>query len=347
MSQKHYDYLVFIGRFQPIHKGHLKVMKKALELSEKLIVVLGSHNQPRTMRNPWTSMERKAMILEALGEKHVPWVEFVHQEDYTYNMDKWVASIQGAVNTIIHRTWTADPIEIGIIGHDKDHSSYYLNFFPQWDHVYVSMQVAIDATQVRSEVFNPYHSFSLGTEHIVPETFEYISRWVEDNESDYDFIKDENAHIIEYKKQWAHSPFPPTFNTVDAIVVQSGHILLVRRGTMPGKGQWAMPGGFVNSYEKLKDACIRELREETKLKVPEPVLRGSIKNEKIYDDPYRSQRGRTITKAYFFHLRDEESLPKVKGADDADKAKWIPLGSLDRSKMFEDHFDIIDDMVKL
>ena len=69
--------------------------------------------------------------------------------------------------------------------------------------------------------------------------------------------------------------------TVDAVVVQSGHILLVKRGDMPGKGLWALPGGFLNQEETMLDGAIRELKEETKIKVPVPVLKGSIKESTI------------------------------------------------------------------
>lgn len=97
----------------------------------------------------------------------------------------------------------------------------------------------------------------------------------------------------------------------------------------------------MNQDERLDAACIRELREETGLKLPEPVLRGSIKDRQVFDHPTRSLRGRTITHACLFNFPTGE-LPRVKGSDDADKARWVPLNEFAqmRNVMFEDHFDI-------
>ena len=90
---------------------------------------------------------------------------------------------------------------------------------------------------------------------------------------------------------------------------------------------------------------LRELREETRLKVPAPVLKGSIRRQQVFDSPYRSTRGRTITHAFYIELSPDTSLPKVKGGDDARHAQWVPLASLDPRQMYEDHYDIIQEMV--
>ena len=147
------------------------------------------------------------------------------------------------------------------------------------------------------------------------------------------------------KAAWASAPYAPTFNAADSIIVQSGHILLVTRRSHPGKGLLAIPGGYLNQEETLLDCALRELREETKIKVPEKVLRGSMVYDRNFDDPYRSDRGRMITQAFLFQLEDMDELPKVKGADDAEKAKWYPIAFLNEEDFFEDHFHIIQVML--
>ena len=130
---------------------------------------------------------------------------------------------------------------------------------------------------------------------------------------------------------------------VDAVVIQSGHILMIRRRAEPGRGLLALPGGFLdaNSDRTLEDAMIRELREETCLKVPGPVLRGNIHEVKVFDAIERSTRGRTITHAFCIKLPNGE-LPKVKSGTDAASAKWIPISKIDSSQCFEDHYEIIN-----
>jgi bifunctional NMN adenylyltransferase/nudix hydrolase len=117
---------------------------------------------------------------------------------------------------------------------------------------------------------------------------------------------------------------------------------MIQRKSSPGENLFALPGGFINQDEYLIDAALRELREETRLKVPAPVLKGSIIGQKVFDNPGRSLRGRTITHAYAFELPAGE-LSKVKGGDDAAHARWIPIDDILEMEdfLFEDHIDII------
>jgi bifunctional NMN adenylyltransferase/nudix hydrolase len=102
----------------------------------------------------------------------------------------------------------------------------------------------------------------------------------------------------------------------------------------------------------MLDAAVRELCEETKIDVPKPVIYGSLKDDHIFEAPGRSLRGRIITRAFLFKLPEyvvdgKVVLPKVKGSDDAEKAKWFPLSEvLEMSdKLFEDHHAIIETMI--
>lgn len=58
-----------IGRFQPLHKGHVHAVKKAMEKFEKVVIVVGSTNEKNTFRNPFSFKERKEMIRRVFGKK--------------------------------------------------------------------------------------------------------------------------------------------------------------------------------------------------------------------------------------------------------------------------------------
>jgi bifunctional NMN adenylyltransferase/nudix hydrolase len=344
------DALVFIGRFQPFHNGHKAVIDAALEHAKEVVVVVGSSFAARNIRNPFTFQERKAMIKAVFPTDRV---KVVPVSDYPYDDNKWVNAIQRVVDNVLAHSRRVsgkpfDPdiskLDVGLIGHSKDSSSYYLNIFPRWkNHVEVPNVGCVNATDIRTSVFEGSTRYA---NDVMPHEaylhMEYL--WLK--HPDIPTLKQEYKMVKKYKEAWKAAPFPPTFMTVDTVVVQSGHILLVKRGDMPGKGLWALPGGFLNQEETMLDGAIRELKEETKIKVPVPVLKGSIKESKTFDAPNRSSRGRTITQAFLIDLGVGE-LPKVKGADDAEKAFWVPFKDVKQEKMFEDHFFIIDNFLNI
>jgi bifunctional NMN adenylyltransferase/nudix hydrolase len=164
------------------------------------------------------------------------------------------------------------------------------------------------------------------------------------------------------------APYEPIFSTTDAVLVQSGHVLVIVRGAFPGEGLWALPGGFVDVLERLVTCVVREIMEETGIKLAEgkradeitrAMLLGSIKDKEIFDNPGRSSRGRTITTAFLMQLDDTKPLPKVKGmfaplhetggkkVVETRKAFWLPIAeALQHSdRWFEDHHAILETMV--
>lgn len=347
IEPKQYDLAVFIGRFEPFHLGHYHVVQAALAQAEKVCVLVGSSFQPRSYRNPFLFHERMDMILDAFPTDRDR-ITVMPLEDCIYNDGQWVQNVQAAVADVVEHNWgpQGDPT-IALIGHSKDHTSFYLKLFPQWDSInvgaYISEEFVIAATDIREDFFGTAGRLE---RRLVPDsTFDLMMRFA--GTAGYTDIRGEYEFVQKYKQAWAAAPYEPTFVTVDVVVVQSGHILLIQRKARPGQGLWALPGGFLNPSEKIEDAAIRELREETRIKVPAPVLRGSIKANRVFDDPHRSSRGRTITHAYLMDLAPDVKLPQVKGSDDARVAKWWPLTDVDSEMMFEDHFSIIQSMTAL
>ncbi len=337
-SKKPYGTLVLIGRFQPLHNAHLEIIKRATALTDQLVIICGSAKQPRTYKNPFTFDERAQMIRNATaGLSMRVYVE--PNIDTIYNDQAWAIRVQGIVSKYV-----CLGTKTGIIGHKKDESSFYLDMFPQWDFVNVDKIEPLSAVNIRDLYFRNDVNFNF-LKSVVPETtLDFLGKFA--NTEEYEQIIREREFIANYKKQYASLPYPPVFVTTDAVVICSGHVLMIKRRSEPGKGLWALPGGFLNADtdKSVLDCAIRELKEETGIKVPVPVLKGSIQDNRVFDAIERSTRGRTITHAFKIVLPDGE-LPKVKGQDDAEKARWVPISELDSSVCYEDHYEILQHFV--
>ena len=124
--------------------------------------------------------------------------------------------------------------------------------------------------------------------------------------------------------------------TVDAVVFDgTGRLLLIRRGKAPFKGQYALPGGFVEYGETVEEAARRELKEETGVTPASQQLVG------IYSNPKRDPRGHTVSVAYLMRVRRAVAKSGDDASDAAFVAKW-------RAKRLAfDHAKIVADALKL
>jgi bifunctional NMN adenylyltransferase/nudix hydrolase len=256
--------------------------------------------------------------------------------DTIYNDQAWAVRVQG----IVSKYRVLGGAGVGIIGHKKDDSSFYLDMFPQWGYENVELIEFLSAVDIRDLYFKQSVNYKF-IKGVLPETtYDFLLDFAHTEE--YRQIIREREFIAEHNKQYAGLKYPPIFSTADSVVICSGHVLMIKRRAEPGKGLWALPGGYVNANtdKSVEDAAIRELREETMIKVPAPVLRGSIVRSKVFDAIGRSPRGRIITHAFHIQLPDGE-LPKVKGSDDAEKARWVPIAEVRSEECFEDHYEIL------
>lgn len=341
---------VFIGRMSPLHIGHCQTINKAASDSDHLIILLGSSFRSRNLKNPFTYQERRSILNRWIQEStDISSYSIFPIEDHPEN-SSWIAQVQQIVDHDVKRLGFTD-YKVEIVCSSKEEQTSYPYWFKNWKNVVVPAmpngEEYLSATFIRDVYFSEYPDLSTAFDVLPNESIEFLNEFSKTEV--YLNLKEEWKFIQNYKKSWKSAPFPPVFVTTDAVTIQSGHILVIKRRDNPGKGLLALPGGFLDINEKIEDGCIRELREETGLKVPEKVLKGSIKDRKIFDDPNRSERGRTITHAFCFMLDDSVDLPHVKGMDDAEKAFWMPLSEVyeNRDKFYEDHYTIISSFVDL
>jgi bifunctional NMN adenylyltransferase/nudix hydrolase len=332
------DVALVIGRFQPFHHGHVALVAHALEAGRRALLVVGSDRSPRSVKNPFTAAERIAMIRSSFSPEQQARLSFVTVRDY-YDEARWAKAVKAAV-----AAQSAGPV--ALVGFRKDDSSAYLSLFPEWREHDLPRQAPIDGTALRRLYLGADKS-ELAAELVAavpPAVAGFLEAFRHGPEMAR--LREEFAALERDRARYGSGPFV----TVDAVVTRGERILLVQRGRAPGKGLWALPGGFLEGSERLLSAAIRELQEETLVDCSEAELRAAFRGVAVFDHPQRSQRGRTITHAHHFALPAKPGAPpRVEGADDAQAARWFEIsevaGMLDQ--LFDDHFQVIDHFLGL
>jgi bifunctional NMN adenylyltransferase/nudix hydrolase len=326
-----YDAIVFIGRFQPFHSPHALILDQAFTLADHVFITIGSSFKARTYKNPFTHFERRNVIRQYLERKKVNLsrYSFIYSEDSLSN-DEWADRIFNAVKF----RYQSLKFKISLIGHKKDSSSFYLDMFPTWDFIEVeSLCAGFSAIDIREHYFAKP---SIILPNVPIETHQFLEDFTKF--SHFETICSEREQEESYKTNYKHLPYPPTFVTADAVVQCNGEFLIITRKTAPGKGLYALPGGFLNANDdpSVEDAMIRELEEETGL----IISKSDIIDSKVFDSIGRSSRGRTITHAFYVELARK---PTVVASDDAENTIWLDWESIwnQRDQFFEDHYLIL------
>lgn len=123
---------------------------------------------------------------------------------------------------------------------------------------------------------------------------------------------------------------------VGAVVRRRDELLLVRRGHGPAAGDWSLPGGRVRLGEELRDAVVRETREETGVEVVVERFLGWVERIGADPDPYH------FVILDFACAPIEPQQPLVAG-DDAAEAAWVRLDALDRLPLVAGLLDFLVD----
>jgi ADP-ribose pyrophosphatase YjhB (NUDIX family) len=122
---------------------------------------------------------------------------------------------------------------------------------------------------------------------------------------------------------------------VGAIIVEGDRVLLVKRAHPPIQGQWSIPGGVLEVGEMVREAAVREAREETGLVVETGELLG------VYDRILRDPEQRV---QYHYVLIDFLCRPvggELLAASDAAEVRWFRREELPRLQLAEDTLEVI------
>lgn len=117
---------------------------------------------------------------------------------------------------------------------------------------------------------------------------------------------------------------------VDIVIPTEEGVVLIRRGTDPYKGMWALPGGFVEVGETVENAAVREAKEETNLDVELERLVG------VYSDPHRDPRGHNVSVTFLARITGGNA----EAATDADEVAVLDPSSVE---LAFDHRKIVED----
>ena len=330
---------IYIGRFQPLHIGHITIMAYMQKKYDHIIVLVGSANQRASIKNPFSFEQRKQWLEQSFFDlvddaNSSQKISVLPLNDYRYNEKKWETGLVAQVASV-----TTDMDDVTLVGHEKDDSSYYLKSFPQWTYDSVAQSIKISATPIRTAWFEDrladYAKF------LPP----YVQQYLSIKQPDYKDTFAEYAYLEAEKQKFANYPYPETLKLccADAVLVCNDAILLIKRGDVIGKGSWALPGGYVNCGERFADGAMRELYEETQIDAkPEQI---KLINSHMFDDPKRTFGFDRMTVGHYYTFKG--NCPAVKGADDAAEAKWVKLSHIKNMKMFDDHADIIDHFLNI
>ncbi len=340
-----YHYGVFIGRFQPLHLGHEAVIRGALERVETLIVVIGSSHVASNPKNPFTFADRQAMFTRVFQHELttgrmvlVPLYDFEHDYDWEQNLRKGVfdAILTHANKGGIHLHGIAD-FKVALAGYGKDASSYYLRMFPEWDNIQIDIQHGtLNASDIRDDYLRrlPHYPHDACSPQVVA--------WLKDfalTQRFKDLVAWKDG-LAEDKAKFGQGPFL----AADLLIEHRDKILLVTRGKAAGRGQKAMPGGFVEPGERFYDAAMREGVEETGIDASQ--FADYLVASTVADNPDRSLRGRIVSMVFHFKIPDHVEVKQPVAGDDAGHADWYDFLSLSTGEFYEDHHTLILNTLK-
>lgn len=346
---------LFGGAFNPFTTGHRCVINNLLYVAEKVLVVPARYHRGKNGMVPYD--HRLAMAGEALLDcsDKVAVLDIDPDQDCppesfgsTWNLAREVQKrypeyavhiVVGADNALTIDSWYNSKAlleSFPFLCVNRDASLKELPYGMRGQ--FISMNFPASSTEARKCLYAKDYA---GAEAFLSDrVISYIRM------NDLYRLVTGGPDLLADGSNYDRNAYPKAANTVDTAIVRrvSNHleVLLVKRKWEPCKGQWALPGGFVDisKGESLAAAAQRELEEETGVKGIPVTQLGT------YGDPDRDPRDRVISTVYYALLPTNvsDSLP-VMASDDAMDYQWRKMDSGEEyPDLAFDHARILKDL---
>ena len=346
---------VYIGRFQPFHKGHKAIVDltvKMMKPGDTFTIIIGSADQQETERNPLSASQRKEMLSTEL--EGYP-VTILTINDSPYNYDLWIERLCAKMlgfKSATHEDFLEKQEDfikgfsnICIVGMENveeyiDRITKYYTYAPTEhfnlginSHVFSELdtQASVHGSSIRTL------ACSEDRDHL--ENFYSVIKDLVD-EKVLAYLKTVNFPLIVYNAyikgmdyaKLTGCKYNSCFMTVDNIVFDKflDQVLLIKR---KDNGKLAIPGGFAEPYMNMKDNALRELEEETSI-TAKMLKDAFVKIDELeptlidapYRDPRSSHKCNFVSAVYVWQSKVDalkNFIPYVKAGDDAVDTVWL------------------------
>lgn len=346
---------VYIGRFQPFHKGHKAIVDltvKMMKPEDTFMIIIGSADQQETERNPLSASQRKEMLSIEL-EGYPVTISTIN--DSPYNYDLWIEHLCAKMlgfKSATHEDFLEKQEDfikgfsnICIVGMENveeyiDRITKYYTYAPteHFDlgissHIFSELetQTSVHGSSIRTFVCSEDRGH---LENFYSDIKDFVSEKV------LAYLKTVNFSLIVYNAyvngiSYAASTgckYNSCFMTVDNIVFDKflDQVLLIKR---KDNGKLAIPGGFAEPYMNMKDNALRELEEETSI-TAKMLKDAFVKIDELeptlidapYRDPRSSHKCNFISAVYVWQSKVDalkNFIPYVKAGDDAVDTVWL------------------------
>jgi bifunctional NMN adenylyltransferase/nudix hydrolase len=285
---------------------------------DAVLVLVAGAERARGAHHPLRWNEAADLLMARVGSPKLVCLPLV---DCLYDEGMWVSNVRRCVDALCDmRHMPRDAgYAVTLVASDDASGRNLTRLFPDWD---------------------PLHVLDKGDGAYARAAFLGGPRPAFLSEQTWTKLQTSRVAALRGLEGWAAAEaalgHPIPLQTVDAVVVQSHHVLLARRGEHEvGAGKLCLPGLFLQPHGTALDTALDAARAKAGLDMPLGALQGRLRERRVFDHPARDPRGWIRTEAFVFELPASGRFEKAK------QAVWTPLSEVHPFDLFADHFDIV------